>query len=168
MSKYGSPLDNANSVWNDGYQFGDISSWWTGLLGGFINNGLSPVNQFLDLDGSQAAAAANNTQTALQHDQQAFTSSEAAINREFQASEAQKAREWEEQMSNTAYQRSVADLKAAGLNPWLAVNNAASTPSAVAAQGSAADSSQGSSKLAQNKSTTALAAIGLLIKAILA
>nr|DAK00874.1 MAG TPA: minor capsid protein [Microviridae sp.] len=59
--------------------------------------------------------------------------------REFSAQEASKQRIWEKEMSDTAVIRRMDDLRAAGMNPALAVDNAASTPAgAVAASSSAA------------------------------
>lgn len=68
----------------------------------------------------------------------AFNAEQAAITRAFNSAESQRDRDFQERMSNTAYQRAVADMKAAGLNPAAIGGNAADVPSGAAASASPA------------------------------
>lgn len=67
---------------------------------------------------------------------------EGAINRDFTAKENEKNRKWQEHMANTAHQREVADLQAAGLNPYLSASGSGATSSPSGASGGATGVSQ--------------------------
>lgn len=97
-----------------------------------INSVVNPIsNTIKDYSSAylamQGAAAEKQMQYQTQSAQKAM---------EFNAAEAQKNREWQEMMSNTQYQRAMADMKKAGLNPILAYSQGgAGVPSGATASG---------------------------------
>ena len=68
-----------------------------------------------------------------------FTAYQNQLDRDFNAQQAQLQRDFEERMSSTSYQRAVADMEAAGLNPAVMIagnGGGASTPSGSSASSS--------------------------------
>ena len=81
-----------------------------------------------------------NTLGAIQQGVYNHIEQQAAM--KFNSAEAAKNRAWQEQMSNTSYQRAVEDMRKAGINPILAyTQGGASTPSG--AQGTIGSASMG-------------------------
>ena len=112
------------------------------------------ANRLFDMNGQQAANAQYNSQLALNQQTQLFNAQQAAAQRQ-----------WEERMDNTSIQRRVADIKAAGLNPWLALQG--SLAGAGAPSGSSASASSGSADMANNKIAAAAGIIAVMLRAFL-
>ncbi|UDN67799.1 DNA pilot protein [robinz microvirus RP_131] len=121
-----------------------IISGVSGLLGGFMNSNTSAEN-------TEAQILA---QQRMQGQTQAFNAEEAEKNRVFQSGQVDVNRNWQTAMSNSAYQRSYADMSAAGLNPMamFGSGSAASTPSGAAASGATASVGTPTAPMPQNVS----------------
>lgn len=137
---------------SDGYQFGDFMKSVIGIHenqspdladhGDILSDVGNLFNGETDFDRNMQLAAQEHAWSREDMNMQnAFTAEREDLAYARNKQDAQDLMAWQENMANTQYQRGVADLKAAGLNPWTAAGGAtAAVPSGQMAGATSASS----------------------------
>lgn len=114
-------------------------AWAGGSRGSFAGAGAAMTNAIADAGNALVRAQLSSVNKNLAAQQ---ASAERAMRHA--AEEAQKNRDWQEMMANTQYQRAMADMKKAGLNPILAYQQGGNAvPSGSSAGGYTINGAQG-------------------------
>lgn len=125
------------------------------------NNNVNAVNQHLLKSNTRSTGNNNSAQMAMAQEQwaqqwgmmnasNAFSAQMWEDQKAYNSAEAEKNRQWQENMSNTSYQRAVEDMIKAGINPILAyTQGGAATPGGAAASGTAPRGNMSSAQAVQ-------------------
>lgn len=115
----------------------DWNDWWSnGFLGRLLGN---VAGRYLGTNLTDAEREANEFSRQMAREANDFTHQENQLAMQFSADQAMQQMAFQERMANSQYQRGVADMQAAGINPAIAYSQGG----AVAPSGAAGSASSG-------------------------